>query len=39
MKAKINRYCKDVIYVVGDKVWLSNKYIKITRLCKDLEDK
>ena len=39
MEKQVNKYRKNVIYDVGDHIWLSSKNITSTRPCKDLEDK
>ena len=39
IEAQINKHRRDVIYEVGDWVWLFFRNVKITRSCKDLKDK
>jgi len=39
IKAQINKHRRDVIYEVGDWVWLFFRNVKTTRPCKDLKDK
>jgi len=39
IEAQMNKHRRDVIYEVNDQVWLVFENIKITRSCKDLQDK
>ncbi len=39
IEAQVNKHRRDVIYEVGDQVWLVFENIKITRSCKNLKDK
>ncbi len=39
IKAQINKHRRDIIYKVGDWIWLFSRNIKTTRSCKNLKDK
>ncbi len=39
IEAQINKHKRDVIYEVGDWVWLFSRNIKTTKSCKNLKDK
>ncbi len=39
IEVQVNKHRRNVIYEVGDWVWLSFRNVKTTRLCKDLKDK
>jgi len=39
IEAQVNKHRRDVIYEVGDQVWLVFGNIKTTRSCKNLKDK
>ena len=39
IEAQINKHRRDIIYEVNDWIWLFSRNIKITRSCKNLENK